>query len=84
MPGSPDGTMIVVPNNSSYGPLAGTIVVGQDGKAGVSVSATGQLNRLDFGLNWDGVAGAVPFASHTIKLDLDGEIVVKAAETVAA
>jgi len=50
----------------------------------VGVSATGQLNRMDFGLNFDGMAGAVPFASHTIKLDLDGEIVVKAAETVAA
>ena len=50
----------------------------------LGVSATGQLNRMDFGLNWDGVAGAVPFASHTIKLSLDGEIVVKAAESVAA
>ena len=50
----------------------------------LGISATGQLNRMDFGLNWDGVAGAVPFASHTIKLDLDGEIVVKAAESVAA
>lgn len=50
----------------------------------IGVSATGQLNRMDFGLNWDGVAGAVPFAGHTIKLSLDGEIVVKAAESVAA
>jgi polyisoprenoid-binding protein YceI len=50
----------------------------------LGISASGQLNRMDFGLNWDGVAGAVPFASHTIKLDLDGEIVVKAAETAAA
>ena len=50
----------------------------------LGISASGQLNRMDFGLNWDGVAGAVPFASHTIKLELDGEIVVKAAETVAA
>jgi polyisoprenoid-binding protein YceI len=54
------------------------------GKERLGVSATGQLNRMDFGLNWDGVAGAVPFASHTIKLNLDAEIVVKAAETVAA
>ncbi|HZQ49249.1 MAG TPA: YceI family protein [Candidatus Dormibacteraeota bacterium] len=50
----------------------------------LGISATGQLNRLDFGLNWDGLAGTVPFASHTIKLALDGEIVVKAAATVAA
>ena len=54
------------------------------GKERLGVSATGQVNRMDFGLNWDGVAGAVPFASHVIKLNLDAEIIVKAAETVAA
>ena len=54
------------------------------GKERLGISATGQLNRMDFGLNWDGVAGAVPFAGHTIKLNLDAEIVVKAAESVAA
>jgi polyisoprenoid-binding protein YceI len=54
------------------------------GRERLGVSASGQLNRMDFGLNWDGVAGAVPFASHTIKLNLDAEIVVKAAETAAA
>jgi polyisoprenoid-binding protein YceI len=46
----------------------------------VGISARGQLNRMDFGLNWDGLAGAVPFASHTIKLEVDAEIVVKAEE----
>jgi len=51
------------------------------GKERLGVSAKGQLNRMDFGLNWDGVAGAVPLASHTIKLEIDAEIVVKAAET---
>ena len=35
---------------------------------------------MDFGLNWDGLAGAVPMASHTIKLEIDAEIVVKVAE----
>jgi polyisoprenoid-binding protein YceI len=50
----------------------------------LGVSATGQLNRMDFGLNWDGLAGAVPFASHQIKLAIDAEIVVKAAEAIAA
>jgi|SRR5579872_3665306 len=53
-------------------------------KERLGISAVGQLNRMDFGLNWDGVAGAVPFASHTVKLNLDAEIVVKAAETAAA
>jgi hypothetical protein len=35
---------------------------------------------MDWGLNWDGVAGAVPFASHTIKLEVEAEIVVKVEE----
>jgi polyisoprenoid-binding protein YceI len=49
-------------------------------KERVGISARGQLNRMDFGLNWDGLAGAVPFASHTIKFEVDAEIVVKAEE----
>ena len=49
-------------------------------KERVGISARGQLNRMDFGLNWDGLAGAVPFASHTIRLEVDAEIVVKAEE----
>jgi polyisoprenoid-binding protein YceI len=54
------------------------------GKERLGVSARGQLNRMDFGLNWNGVAGAVPFASHTIKLEVDAEIVVKASELATA
>jgi polyisoprenoid-binding protein YceI len=50
------------------------------GKERVGLSARGQLNRMDWGLNWDGLAGAVPFASHTIKLEVDAEIVVKVEE----
>ncbi|HLZ95632.1 MAG TPA: YceI family protein [Candidatus Dormibacteraeota bacterium] len=50
----------------------------------LGVSASGQVNRMDFGLNWDGVAGAVPFAGHVIKINLDAEIVVKAAEAAEA
>jgi polyisoprenoid-binding protein YceI len=50
----------------------------------IGVSATGQVNRMDFGLNWDGLAGAIPLAGHQIKIALDAEIVVKAAETAAA
>lgn len=52
----------------------------------VSVSATGQLNRMDFGLNWDGVAGTIPFAGREIKLSIDSELVGSAlsqAEAVA-
>jgi polyisoprenoid-binding protein YceI len=54
------------------------------GKERVGISARGQLNRMDWGLNWDGLAGAVPFASHTIKLEVDAEIVVKAGELAQA
>jgi polyisoprenoid-binding protein YceI len=53
-------------------------------KRRIGVSAAGQVNRMDFGLNWDGLAGAVPMASHTIKLAIDAEIVVKAAELAQA
>ena len=53
-------------------------------KERVGISARGQLDRMDFGLNWNGVAGAVPFASHTIKLEVDAEIVVKVAELAPA
>jgi polyisoprenoid-binding protein YceI len=50
------------------------------GKERLGISAKGQLNRMDFGLNWDGIAGALPIASHTIKLEVEAEIVVKAVE----
>ena len=49
-------------------------------KERVGISARGQLNRMDWGLNWNGVAGTVPFASHTIKLEVDAEIIVKVEE----
>jgi polyisoprenoid-binding protein YceI len=54
------------------------------GKERVGISARGQINRMDWGLNWDGVAGTVPFASHTIKLEVDAEIVVKVGELAQA
>ena len=54
------------------------------GKERLGVSARGQLNRMDFGLNWNGLAGSVPFASHTIKLEVDAEIVVKVEELAEA
>ena len=54
------------------------------GKERLDISAKGQLNRMDFGLNWDGLAGAIPMASHTIRLEIEAEIVVKAAELAQA
>ncbi len=53
-------------------------------KERVGISARGQINRMDWGLNWNGVAGTVPFASHTIKLEVDAEIVVKVEELAQA
>ncbi|GAC1472783.1 MAG: YceI family protein [Candidatus Dormibacteraceae bacterium] len=53
-------------------------------KERVGISLRGQINRMDWGLNWDGLAGAVPFASHTIKLEVDAEIVVKVEEPALA
>jgi polyisoprenoid-binding protein YceI len=54
------------------------------GKERLGVSVKGQLNRMDFGLNWDGLAGTIPLASHTIKIEVEAEIVVKAAELAQA
>jgi polyisoprenoid-binding protein YceI len=64
--------------------LEGRVADPFGGKERLGVTARGQLNRMDFDLNWDGVAGAVPLASHTIKLEIDAEIVVKAAELAQA
>ena len=59
-------------------------VMGTGGKERLGISAKAQLNRMDYGLNWDGIAGAIAIASHTIKIDLEAEIVVKAAEFAQA
>ena len=64
--------------------LEGRVADPFGGKERLGVTAKGQINRMDFGLNWDGIAGAVPMASHTIKLEIDAEIVVKAAELAQA
>src|ERR1700716_374362 len=45
-------------------------------KERVGISARGKLTRMDWALNGNGVAGTVPFASHTIKIEVDAEIVV--------
>jgi polyisoprenoid-binding protein YceI len=64
--------------------LEGRVPDPMGGKERLGISAKGQLNRMDFGLNWDGLAGAIPMASHTIKLEIEAEIVVKAAELAQA
>ncbi len=64
--------------------LEGRVADPFGGKERLGVSAKGQINRMDFGLNWDGIAGAVPMASHTIKVEVDAEIVVKTLEMATA
>jgi polyisoprenoid-binding protein YceI len=54
------------------------------GKERVGISARGQINRKDWGLTFDGLAGTVPFASNTIKLEIDAEIVVKVGDLAQA
>src|SRR5260370_9839160 len=54
------------------------------GKERLGLSPSRHPDRIDFRPNWDGLAGAVPMASHQIKLAIDAEIVVKAAEAAAA
>src|SRR5260370_13141275 len=39
------------------------------GKERLGISAKRQLNRLDFGLNSDGIPGAIPITRHTINID---------------
>ena len=39
---------------------------------------------MDFGLNWDGITGAIGIASHNIEIDIEAEIVVQAAALVQA
>lgn len=46
-------------------------------------SALGQLNRMDYGLNWDGLAGAIPLAGHTIRIQIDSELVATPVEAGA-
>jgi len=50
------------------------------GKERLGVTMSGQINRMDFGLNWNGLAGAVPLASHQIKLTIEAEVVARVAE----
>src|SRR5262245_24736273 len=38
---------------------------------------------MDFGLDWDGLAGAVPFAGHTVKLEIDAELIAAPASPAA-
>ena len=41
----------------------------------LGISAAGQLDRMDFGLDWDGMADAVPLAGHVVKLEIDAELI---------
>lgn len=49
----------------------------------IGITATGELNRMDFGLNWNGLAGALPLAGHTIKILVDAALVATPASVGA-
>src|SRR5260370_7823630 len=54
------------------------------GKERLGISAKGQVNRMAVGLTWYGIPGPIPIASHTIQIDIESAIVVKAAELAQA
>jgi polyisoprenoid-binding protein YceI len=60
--------------------LEGRVADPFGGMERLGLTATGQINRMDFGLNWDGLAGAIPMAGHQVKLTVEAAIVVQAAE----
>lgn len=41
----------------------------------IGISLTGQVDRMEFGLNWDGLAGAVPMVARNIEIQIDAELV---------
>jgi polyisoprenoid-binding protein YceI len=41
----------------------------------IGTRASGRLDRRDFGLDWSGFAGNVPFAGHTVELQIDAELI---------
>jgi polyisoprenoid-binding protein YceI len=54
------------------------------GEERIGVTATGSINRKEWGVNWDGVMGSVPVASDTIKIEIEAALVAKAAVASAA
>lgn len=54
------------------------------GGSRIGISAAGQVDRFDYGLTWDGLAGAVPMAGRTIQIQIDAELVASPMTTRAA
>ncbi|HVB77163.1 MAG TPA: YceI family protein [Candidatus Nitrosotalea sp.] len=50
----------------------------------VGVTADGEINRMDYGLNWNGLAGVVPLASHNIKIHVEAELVASPVESAVS
>src|SRR5258708_1195110 len=53
-------------------------------KGGGGIGGGGKTKRREWARRGDGLAGAVPFGSHTIKLEVDSEIIVKAGDLAEA
>ncbi|MFZ0217186.1 MAG: YceI family protein [Candidatus Dormiibacterota bacterium] len=49
----------------------------------IGVSATGQLDRTSFGLNWNQMAGAVRVVALPVNLEIDAEVVAQPGESEA-
>jgi polyisoprenoid-binding protein YceI len=49
----------------------------------IGISATGQVDRMEFGLNWDALSGAVSFAAHKIEIQIDAELVASPLENLS-
>ncbi|HEX4216019.1 MAG TPA: YceI family protein [Candidatus Dormibacteraeota bacterium] len=50
----------------------------------IGIDAVGRVDRLEFGLAWDGLSGAVSFASHTIDIQIDTELIASPRAAKAA
>jgi polyisoprenoid-binding protein YceI len=58
--------IVVVHGELNHGKKLGTKIV--------SISATGELDRMDYGLTWDGLAETVPLVGRQIKINIDTEL----------
>lgn len=56
--------------------------LGGDERVGLAV--TGMIDRIDFGVDWNGLAGTVPVVGRKVKLQLDLALVAHAPETAQA
>lgn len=54
------------------------------GEERIGLAVTGMVDRIDFGVDWNSLAGTVPVVGREVKLQLDLALVAHAAETAGA